>query len=365
MAPTDGLDFMVRRRDWQRTRFAKGSGEIEPGPGQALFRVDRFALTANNISYAATGDLLGYWRFFPAPEGWGRLPAMGYGEIIASKHADVATGTRCFGFYPMSKYLLIEPASASDTSISDGAAHREGLAPVYSQYLPTGSDELYADDWEDETMLLRGLFMTSFLAEDFLADHNLFDAESAIISSASSKTSIALAFQISRRAKIRAIGLTSKKHLDFVRALGYYDEVLGYDDITSLPATSPAIFVDMAGNSGVSHAVHRHLGANLRYSQRIGATHWDAESDHEEPPGPTREFFFAPSQVEKRTRDWGRDGFQERLGGAWRTFRESSRDWLEVERGHGREAVERAYASTLAGRVPPNKGHVLSLWENA
>ncbi|MEM7135677.1 MAG: DUF2855 family protein [Myxococcota bacterium] len=39
-----------------------------------VFRVDRYALTANNISYATAGDMIGYWRFFPAEEGWGRLP---------------------------------------------------------------------------------------------------------------------------------------------------------------------------------------------------------------------------------------------------------------------------------------------------
>ncbi|NRA84799.1 MAG: DUF2855 family protein [Gammaproteobacteria bacterium] len=31
-----------------------------------VFEVDKFALTANNITYGMTGDTLGYWLFFPA-----------------------------------------------------------------------------------------------------------------------------------------------------------------------------------------------------------------------------------------------------------------------------------------------------------
>ena len=96
-----------------------------------LFRIDRFAFTANNISYAGAGDLLKYWSFFPTDEGWGRLPTMGFADVVASSHDDVSVGTRCFGFYPMSNYLLIEPSSASPSSIMDGVPHRTGLAAAY------------------------------------------------------------------------------------------------------------------------------------------------------------------------------------------------------------------------------------------
>ena len=35
--------------------------------GAARFRIDGFALTSNNVTYAAFGDAMSYWRFFPAP----------------------------------------------------------------------------------------------------------------------------------------------------------------------------------------------------------------------------------------------------------------------------------------------------------
>ena len=89
MAHPEGLDFLVHKTDWKQHRFDEAPAP-EAADGQVLFRVDRFAFTANNISYALAGDMLGYWRFFPAPEGWGRLPVMGFADVIESRHADVA-----------------------------------------------------------------------------------------------------------------------------------------------------------------------------------------------------------------------------------------------------------------------------------
>jgi hypothetical protein len=355
-----GLDFLVNKSDWKQHRFVE-STVPEPGEGQVLFRVDRFAFTANNISYALAGDLLGYWRFFPAPEGWGRIPVMGFADVVRSRHPEVAEGTRCFGFYPMSRHLVIEPSAASAAQIIDGAPHREGLAPAYNQYSPVSADALYHPEHEDVLMLMRGLFLTSFLADDFLAEQDYCGAESVLISSASSKTSIALGYQVSRGGRVRAVGLTSARNLEFVRKLGCYDEVLLYDEVPSLDASRPAVFVDMAGSGPLLQAVHGHFGSQLKHSCSIGVTHWDSERNTGELPGPAPAFFFAPGQIQKRAKEWGPDGLQQRLAAAWSRFRSFSEGWLEVRRGQGRDDVERVYRETLAGRVPPSQGQVLSL----
>jgi hypothetical protein len=363
MPHVDGLDFLVNKADWKEGRFVPSTvPDLEAG--QVLFRVDRFALTANNISYALTGDSLGYWRFFPAEDGWGRLPVMGFADVIASSHAEVAVGTRCFGFYPMSRYLVIEPGAVGAGGIVDGVSHREGLAPIYNTYTPTAGDALHHPDHEDALMLMRGLFMTSFLASDFIDDRD-FGEEAVVISSASSKTSIALGFLISRQGRARSVGLTSRRNLDFVRSLGCYDEVLTYDEVSSLDSSGSAIFVDMAGNTGVRFAVHAHFGSRLLHSCMIGATHWQEQGGGDGVlPGPAPEFFFAPGQAQKRAAEWGPFELQGRLAEAWRAFREFSEGWLQVRREAGRAAVERVYGETLAGRTEPRDGHVLSLWES-
>jgi hypothetical protein len=358
MADAD-LVFEVRKSDWKQTRFVEGPVPAL-APGQALFRVDRFALTANNVTYAFAGDMLGYWRFFPCDEGWGRIPVMGFAEVIRSAHPEVKEGTRCFGFYPMGRYLVIQPGAVSPAQIVDAAPHRAGLAPAYAQYLPTTGDAVWSAEREDQILLMRGLFMTSFLADDFLAEQGWHGARSALISSASSKTSIALAFQVKQSGRVRAIGLTSARNLAFVRGLGCYDEVVTYDEISALPV-EPAVFVDMAGDGAVTGAVHRRFGDALAYDCTIGATHWSAERRNEDLPGPKPEFFFAPAQIAKRSKDWGPQGLATRLAGAWTKFCDASDAWLRVVRSRGRDELARVYQDTLAGRTQPADGHVLSL----
>ena len=364
MTDSAAVDFLVNKADWKQHRFEDGAIP-EIGEGQVLLRVDRFAFTANNISYALAGDMLGYWNFYPAPDGWGRLPTMGFGDVIASKHNGVATGTRCFGFYPMSRHLRIEPNAVSPSGIVDGVPHRSDLAPAYNTYTPTTGDGLYHPEHEDALMLMRGLFMTSFLADDFIADGNFGD-KAVVISSASSKTSIALGYLVAKSGRARAIGLTSQRNHDFVRKLGCYDQVSIYDEVAELDSTVPAVYVDMAGSNALRRQVHELFGDRLKHSCSIGATHWNETngSPDENLPGPAPEFFFAPGQIQKRSADWGPAEVQRRLGEAWSGFRQFTEQWLEVHRGHGRDAVRRVYEDTLCGRSEPQHGHVLSLWDS-
>jgi hypothetical protein len=356
----DGLDFLVRRDDWHQHRFDEPGGLTDLAQGQVRFQVDRFALTANNISYAKAGDMLRYWDFFPAEDGWGRIPVMGYADVIHSRHPDVAEGQRCFGFFPMSRYLVIEPSAAQAGDIVDGAPHRKGIAPVYNTYSRVDGDALYSADHEDETMLMRGLFMTSFLADDMIQEEGRYGATAVIVGSASSKTGIALAYLLAKAEDVSVVGLTSSRNAAFVKALGYYDEVVLYGDVESIP-NEASVFVDMAGNGEVTNRLHRHLGENMKYSCRVGATHWDADELASDLPGATPEFFFAPGQIQKRAKEWGAAGLQQRIGAAWSGFRDASRSWLEVIRGQGREALEKTYDDTLEGRTQPNQGHIVSL----
>jgi hypothetical protein len=354
------IDFQVHRDDFRNCRVVPGGPIDELDEGQVLFKVDRFALTSNNISYAAAGDLLNYWGFFPASERWGRIPAMGFGDVIASQNPGVEIGIRCFGFFPMSRHLIID-AKASPGGMIDSVAHRKEHAPVYRTYNDVAADPLYEQEREDQIILLRGLFMTSFLIDDLLDDEDFYRAETSIITSASSKTSIALAHLLQRRAHGPIVGLTSAKNKSFVESLGCYDEVTLYDELDSSSNDRAAVLIDMAGNGEVVAAVHERLGNQLKYSCTVGATHWEAKPGPTNLPGPKPEFFFAPARIVKRTSDWGSRGLQERLGNAWRNFAAFSDQWMNVKRHRGPEALERVYLDVLNGHIDPSDGHVISL----
>ena len=100
-----------------------------------------------------------------------------------------------------------------------------------------------------------------------------------ILSRASSKTAYGAAFYLARRRRgpgsAKLIGLTSPANLSFTRGLGCYDEVLTYDDVASLPADVPGVYVDMSGSVAVRAAAHAHFALQLKYSCAVGGTHWD------------------------------------------------------------------------------------------
>ena len=84
----DLQDFVVSRSDLRRTAFvpAAQTPDTALDTGEILVRITRFALTANNITYGAVGEMIGYWTFFPAPEGWGRIPVWGFADVVRSQH---------------------------------------------------------------------------------------------------------------------------------------------------------------------------------------------------------------------------------------------------------------------------------------
>jgi Protein of unknown function (DUF2855) len=129
----------------------------------------------------------------------------------------------------------------------------------------------YAGRQGDDQALLRPLFMLSFLVDDFLAENDFFGARNVILSSASSKTAFGLAHLVhSQRKHIRMIGLTSSANAAFAASLGCYHDVVTYDRISSLQTDAPVAFVDMAGNSELRAKLHRHFGAQMKYSGRVG-----------------------------------------------------------------------------------------------
>ncbi len=355
--------FEVRKDNWRETRMATDVVAAGLGDNEVLFRVDRLALTSNNISYAATGDSLGYWGFFPADEGWGRIPAMGWGEVIASAHADVPVGERVWGWFPYSTHLKIRADKVSATRITDVSEHRAEYAPVYAQFDRAWANPIYQPACEDQDSLLRGLFMTSWLVEDFLQVNEQFGAGACLITSASSKTSVALGHCVSQRGKLSSIGITSLGNAAFCQGLGCYDKVVTYDELASLDSTQAVVMVDMAGSAKVISDVHHHYRDNMKHSCRIGATHVEETGEVSGLPGATPAFFFAPSHVKSRSAELGADKLMQSMGIAYVGFRNFSDDWLRIERNYGADAVTRIYQTVLAGRSDPASGQIMSIWE--
>jgi hypothetical protein len=317
------------------------------------------------VTYAVFGDAMSYWKFFPtgaASEGWGRVPMWGFAEVDQSEADGVEPGTRVYGYLPPSSHLVVTPSRAGESGFVDATEHRAARPAAYNGYQATAADPFYDASTEDLQMLLRPLFVTSFLIDDQLDDDGLAARGPVLISSASSKTAIGTAFLLSRRDGVEVIGLTSQRSAEFAGGLGIYSSLVLYDDVGSLGG-GPATFVDVAGDGAVRRSVHEAYGDDLLASIAVGATHHDemGSGGGGDLPGPAPALFFAPDRVTKRSQDWGAAGFTERAADAWHPFCAWVGEWLDVQEGDGFDALERAWAEVLDGRVPPQQAHVVSL----
>jgi hypothetical protein len=370
-------DFQVRKDQLTTTRV-QTQPAVALTEGQVRVTIAHFALTSNNITYAAFGDAMNYWRFFPVvgtdgaeEPGWGCIPVWGFGTVSESRHAAMPEGERLYGYFPMSSSVVLMPAKVTPLSFMDSASHRAELHAVYNQYTRTATDPFYTADTEALQALLRPLFITSWLIDDFLADNAWFGAAAhadqravILLSSASSKTAYGTAFQMAQREGIEVVGITSAGNVAFCESLGCYHRVLTYEQLDQIAADVPCIYVDFAGNAAFRKAVHTHC-KGLVHSSSIGGTHVTALGGGRDLPGPRPTLFFAPAQIKKRSMEWSPQGLNQRLVQAWQLFiikvANPDAPWLAVQHHTGAEAVQAAYAQVLAGRGDPRLGHMLSL----
>ena len=328
--------------------------------GEARLALESFALTANNVTYAASGFAIGYWKFFPTGvEGRGLVPVWGIAKVVESRAPALAEGTRLYGFYPMAEQLVITPEVSSRGNVTDVAAHRQPLPAVYNSYVPVGET---APEEDHLRALLQPLLATSYLLADWLEDNAYFGAEQVIVGSASSKTGLGLCKYLAEAQdrSFRIIGLTSERNRGFVEGLGACDKVLSYDEIGEVPQEA-SVYVDMAGNAQVKAALHGHLKDHLKHSAAVGISHWDQFNPGIALEGVKPEFFFAPSQIAKRRQEWGPGEIDRRIGEAFQRLAREASGWMDVKVHHGLDAVPQVYGALARGEADPREGHVIRL----
>ena len=335
------------------------------GDGEVRLKIESFSVTANNITYAVIGDMFGYWNFFPAEGDFGVVPMWGHAIIEESRHPDITTGERVYGYLPMGSHLDVLPGKVSASGFTDMAAHRQPMSPIYNQYSRLAADPEHDSAKEAERMLFGPLFKTGFLIEAIFRREGWFGAQNLIMTSASSKTSMSLASVAKDLSPgIRRIGLTSKGNVEFVNATGLYDEVMAYDDVASLPQVA-SVSVDFAGNSSLLHSIHEAVGENLRYSCLVGATHVDARGANSpgggggEMTGPKPILFFAPDHVVATVQELGPKGFGEAVGASWKRFLGAVDGVVAIDERHGLNAAADAFIETLEGRADPQIGVII------
>ncbi|MFI2739310.1 DUF2855 family protein [Streptomyces sp. NPDC018711] len=355
MPDPDTWDLLVERDDLTAVEVRKAS--LAPlRPGEVRLAAEKFALTAITATYARLGESeLPFFDAFAGPEGHGRVPTWGWARVEESAHPGVEVGTRYFGFLPMSTHVTLT-AEPTERGFDDIAPERDFLHPWYRAYLRAGE----GDALDDHRLLLKPLYPASFnLAEFLIREH---PSATVLVTSASSKTAAGLAALLADHEGITTVGVTAPGHLGFVRGLGHYDTVIGYDELGTAEVPGSVVLVDFTGQADRLFAVYERFGPALKDALLVGYTHPGAEI---EPPegltDPEPWIFFTPSEEQRLIEKEGEESYRARYQRAEDAFVADAPQWLTVTRASGPEALVRVYRFLIDGELPAETGTVLSL----
>ena len=364
-APFKNPQLEVSRDIFFKNRIAETpDSALELENGDVLLRVESFAYTANNITYAVAGDMIGYWQFFP-PVGentkrWGVIPVWGFAEVVASKVEGIPVGDRLFGYFPPARHVKMTPVGVSESRFIDGAAHRSKLPRGYNIYQRVRSEKNYNPAFDRERMLLFPLLLTSFCLWNALREANWHGAKQIIILSASSKTSIGLGYALEADADApTAIGITSDRNLHKINSLGIYDQCLSYDTMTGIDTDIPTVIVDMSGNTRVLAALHTRLGDNMKFTHNVGLTHWTNAKPQEGILKERSAFFFAPGHIQKLLKEWGPDRFEQETSAFLMTTAKKTKAWLKFRQVNGLEELAAIHPAVCQGTIPSDEGLIV------
>jgi len=349
------LQHWINKTDLRETVWST-SATPPLAAGMVRLKVEAFALTANNVTYAAFGGApMHYWAFYPSSdEGFGRVPVWGFASVLESNVEGIEVGERVYGYLPISDVFDISPGKITPDGFSDVSAHRVELSAIYSRYIRTSADASYAPETEPQQMLFRPLYMTGWMICDSLIEG--VDLETVVISSASSKTALATAHSVKARMDVKTIGITSSGNKAFTEATGLYDDVLTYEEADKI-AGAKASYVNFVGRPALTDLVHKTLGADLLRSMVIGVTDWESDRSMAPPStGPVPEFFFVPDYAAARAKALEPGALDKMVGRDLMAFYPASKAFVTPENVEGPEAILEAWTATLEGKVPPNQG---------
>ena len=95
-------------------------------------------------------------------------------------------------------------------------------------------------------------------------------------------------------------------------------------------------------------------------------THWDNEVTAEDALGQAMlrertEFFFAPAHIQKRFKDWGYEGYNQKTNGFMKARSDQSLNWMNIKEINGMDNFISTYERFIDGNINPNEGIIIKI----
>lgn len=347
MPRTDRWDLLFEVDDLGMSQIrCAPAGELRAG--EVRLAVERFGLSTNNVTYARLGEsVMPNWKAFPAPDGYGRVPVWGFAVVEASRHPEIAEGTRVYGLLPTSSHVVVAARKTPD-GFEDIGTDRSFLHDWYRTYREVGEPSAL----DSRTALLRPLFTAAFTFDEYLVRNEFFGAGTVVITSASAKAAVALAARLAKRPNIASLGITSPEDVKWVERLDRYDSVTSYEALSPGQVHGAAVLADFTGALPRLSLVYSRLRGALVHTSLIGHTNPGAQLRWPQLSAPDPAVFSCVSHLA---------GDFARYRAAERDLVESSTGWLTVREHVGPEAAAEVFAALVKGNQPPSIGHVIAV----
>lgn len=360
-------------------------------------RVDKVGLSANNLFYAQMGEapFLKFFAVYPLEDEHKHLanvPAWGVATITESENADFAVGEQYRGFLHMTNVVQMKARRTSEGMEAYGGK-RDKINQAYNRFsqVPDNGSSPFSGSGAKPDLAMTSApgAGSGFIIYELLKKQNFYGGNSVVLTSASSKLSLATALLLREDRDNgtidRVIGYTSEGNKEFVTSTGLYDEVVTYDASPAADANTKHVLIDVAGDA----KIYKRIKDQLIKGLAVGGTHADAEAStftSFSPSGflkmfidmiapqpiknwasrslsPPLEMFFAPTVITELLARWGQEEMNERSNAALTRFVDAAidGDWIQVDRSESLEAIQSAYRRIVSGEVPPSEAVILSL----
>ncbi len=90
----------------------------------------------------------------------------------------------------------------------------------------------------------------------------------------------------------------------------------------------------------------------MKFTSKVGLTHWAKTKPQEEIISERSKFFFAPAHIQKRIEAWGADGFDQRTASFLMQTAAKTKNWLRFKELSGLHELAALHPLVFAGVFP-------------
>merc|ERR1719265_947381 len=228
----------------------------------------------------------------------------------------------------------------------------------FQEYEVVGQEDSSVEDWK---IAMREIYtMAFYMDEQLLVDTGQIN--SVIISCASSKTAMALAYCLRMRGGVSieremscVVGLTSKEHLDFVKSTDLYHEVYTYEDVENIPNDKTIVYMDFKCDGAVRQAITLRMGTNLMYNMVIGPAVFQKKMKDQLFEKRAREILFDESTWRERRRmvaEVTKTGRNEQLKFSYKSFVGRMKQFIQLRHIEGAASFKEMYEKVYSNSAP-------------